>query len=741
VLFAACRTGAVGTQPPELATIDECESSPLGRVARPAGPRTPPAMRYSAGCDPFRDFRLPSPVSDDPIDSVSSLHAGFAAADITPAPGLGLLGWGPEAQTGRGFRNRLKARAMVLEDEDGRSMAFAVVDLDAVSTILHRAVADLVHTKTGGAIGADRLILSATHTHSGPGNFLTGWPLNLIGSNTPGFDNVFVEWLADRISDAVSRAYAGRAEARAAWSMRNVWGRTRNRSMDAYERNADPVSFPLTPPGPGPPAGLGDSLRAVNPRWSLLRVELRRNGRWEPAGTLNVFSIHGTVVPSGNDLYDSDIQGVLARELESRLGGIHLVANGTEGDISPTWPEASRCPVPSMGYHSRPGGPRTAPPRFDWVENDDAVNARCLREALRFLGQLGSDLADEAVAIYRGLDGQLHTDFMIRRNFETVRLTGREMTSDSLCNRPQAGTALAAGGVDGPSRFKDWKAFGTWSLGIEWGGGAIDAGREDCQAPKHVLLPGLQSSPPGALQFPEQTQFAVVRIGDMWVATVPGEATTEAGREMMAAVREGAARTLGSSTDDVSPDRITLVGLANGYLNYVTTADEYEAQRYEGASTLYGRWSARFMARRLRELAAGMESPTTEPVGEILVRPGPNENHLAGPTLERGPASFLDGRVRRMCRPDLVTVTWIDSVPGAFQPADGLMVRFEHADSGTEVVDHHTSVEVEARDTADEGQWWTARWRPPAPLPVQSRVDIRFLRWNRDVTCRVGTAP
>mgnify|MGYP001160591952 CR=1 FL=1 len=37
--------------------------------------------------------------------------------------------------------------------------------------------------------------------------------------------------------------------------------------------------------------------------------------------------------------------------------------------------------------------------------------------------------------------------------------------------------------------------------------------------------------------------------------------------------------------------RVVINGYANAYCSYLTTPEEYDVQRYEGASTLYGRWS------------------------------------------------------------------------------------------------------------------------------------------------------
>ena len=722
---AGCATTRSG-DPLSLDEIVRCDKHPVERVLRPVGPRTPEAREWSPRCDPFRVYRLPQPVSNQPTGG-TTLRAGFAEVDITPAPGLGTLGWGTEARMARGFRNRLHARAMVLEDRDGRVVAFVVADLDVISTILHREVAERAHAVTGGVIGADRLTLSATHTHSGPGNFLSAYPLNLIGSNVPFYDHAFVEWMAHRIAGAIKEAYTERRRARVAWGMRNVWGHTKNRAMPAYGRNRNTTPFPVTPPDPPAPRSLSDAERAVNPRWAMLRVETRRDGGWELAGTFNIFSIHGTVVPGGNDLYDADVQGVIARRLHERLGGIHLVANGTEGDVRPKWPDDSRCPLPSMDNHPRAGGPRIPPPVFEWVENSRDELVQCLDKALDYLEQLGSALASEAESVFRSLDGALTDNALVRRNFETVHLTGQEGTTGHLCPRPQVGGALVAGGVDGPSRFKDWKLFGIWSLGIAWGPNARNEDSNECHSPKLVVLPFLQRHPVGPYQFPEYAQFAVIRIDDAWIGTVPAEPTMVTGRQLMAALRKGAGRAIDQEPDDVPADRLVILGLANGYLNYVATADEYQEQLYEGASTLYGAHSAAFMASRLRGLAAAINAPNANPVGEILVRPGPQRQLLPRNPSSGGPSSFLANSLRSTCTPRFIEVSWIDSLPGQFNPADAVMVRFTSGNQ--QVEDGRTSVEVWMGEPAADGQRWTARWRPRKRLAPGSRVDFELARW------------
>jgi hypothetical protein len=75
------------------------------------------------------------------------------------------------------------------------------------------------------------------------------------------------------------------------------------------------------------------------------------------------------------------------------------------------------------------------------------------------------------------------------------------------------------------------------------------------------------------------------RIGRLLVAAVPAEATTMAGRRLTERILAAAAA---ASESAVTDWEVIITGLANGYSGYVTTAEEYAAQRYEGASTLYG---------------------------------------------------------------------------------------------------------------------------------------------------------
>src|SRR6266481_9528217 len=244
------------------------------------------------------------------------LQAGFARVDITPPPGVGLAGNGPEGAEARGVRLRLYARVLVLADRGGNRFALVVADLPISSSLLHCRVAALT-ARTDG-IGVDRLVIAVTHTHAGPGHFFEAAGYNDQGSSVAGFDPVMVDSLTARIARAVHAAAADLRPARVAWGGRAVWGATRIRSLPAMLRN-----IPLPTALVDAPAGLALEYQLVDPELAMLRIDQRdsASGAFRPAGAFSIFAMHGTGNAPSNDLLDPDIQGLAERRLERHIDG------------------------------------------------------------------------------------------------------------------------------------------------------------------------------------------------------------------------------------------------------------------------------------------------------------------------------------------------------------------------------------------------------------------------------------
>eukprot|EP00241_Pyramimonas_parkeae_P023490 CAMPEP_0114291974 /NCGR_PEP_ID=MMETSP0059-20121206/8801_1 /TAXON_ID=36894 /ORGANISM="Pyramimonas parkeae, Strain CCMP726" /LENGTH=272 /DNA_ID=CAMNT_0001413565 /DNA_START=156 /DNA_END=974 /DNA_ORIENTATION=- len=78
-----------------------------------------------------------------------------------------------------------------------------------------------------------------------------------------------------------------------------------------------------------------------------------------------------------------------------------------------------------------------------------------------------------------------------------------------------------------------------------------------------------------------------------------------AGRRLRNAVREAFGAKM----------KVVISGLSNAYSSYVTTFEEYQVQRYEGASTLYGPHTLAAYLQLYRQLATAMASGEEVPEG------------------------------------------------------------------------------------------------------------------------------
>ncbi|KAG2390706.1 Neutral ceramidase [Vigna angularis] len=148
------------------------------------------------------------------------------------------------------------------------------------------------------------------------------------------------------------------------------------------------------------------------------------------------------------------------------------------------------------------------------------------------------------------------------------------------------GFAFAAGTTDGPGAFDfkqgDDQGNPFWKLVRNL---IKTPGKEqmDCQHPKPILLDTGEMKLPYDWA-PSILPIQILRVGQFVILSVPGEFTTMAGRRLRDAVRT----VLSGNKGFGSNIHVVIAGLTNTYSQYVTTYEEYEMQRYEGASTLYG---------------------------------------------------------------------------------------------------------------------------------------------------------
>ncbi|HKY93040.1 MAG TPA: neutral/alkaline non-lysosomal ceramidase N-terminal domain-containing protein, partial [Nevskiaceae bacterium] len=128
-----------------------------------------------------------------------------------------------------------------------------------------------------------------------------------------------------------------------------------------------------------------------------------------------------------------------------------------------------------------------------------------------------------------------------------------------------------------------------------------------CHAEKPVALP--VGGPFGGE--PTILPFQVARIGNLGLIAVPWEVTTMSARRIRKQMLEVLA--------PAGIDTVVVIGLANDYVHYLPTREEYSAQQYEGASSLFGPWSLAAVQQELRRLAITLRDGTPAPEGPAYV--------------------------------------------------------------------------------------------------------------------------
>src|SRR5262245_46934767 len=168
-------------------------------------------------------------------------QAGWGRAEILIEPrGHAMFGYGRWHHRARGKHTPLFARAVCIGD-GARRLIFCCADLGSISHAVRAGVGDVLRERLGSAFDDSALVLTCTHTHSGPGGCAHEALYNIV---TPGFVTAHFQAVVRAASDAIVRAWSSAAPAQlrlyqAAFDddVPVAW----NRSLRAYNRNPDVV--------------------------------------------------------------------------------------------------------------------------------------------------------------------------------------------------------------------------------------------------------------------------------------------------------------------------------------------------------------------------------------------------------------------------------------------------------------------------------------------------------------------
>jgi neutral ceramidase len=555
-------------------------------------------------------FSIIPPSFDSELPDVGGLLAGASEVDITPPPGMPKAGFSKNAHDGIGFRNRLRAR--VLHLRAGRtSLAVVQLDLLSGSALLQHLVAHAVAPFTD--VRLPGLFLGATHTHAAPGQFDASQFYNRFASNRPGFDPAWTQFLADRIAGAVIDAVSTRVPARVGVGRTEVWGLTRNRSLDPYRRNQTVTDKRLDPQR---------KFAAVNPWLHMVRVDAEAgDGGLRPLAAMTVFSVHGTGISHHSHEYHADLWAYLNHELSWRVErstGCRPVIGAIEGT------HADCAPAIRFGHAG-------------FIEAE----------------RVGKGIGVEAADLYDRMEGELTNRVQLGAGIRELDLDhGGDVIGDHRLALPLLGASQVAGAKENttpalhlipPFRAGYPKPFS----------------KRRPQGPKWVL--GSRRLQPLILptqDFPRVLTIQVLRIGGATLVGAPFEITVESGRRIAEAVDRtrhggGDGRSRVWEGGGGRGGGTIVCSVANGYCGYCTTAEEYSRQYYEGGHNLHGPTTQGWLAAQAARLADQVASGGTGYVADLLPerRFSLSVHHYlpvsgAGATTSRQvltPAHFHDG--------------------------------------------------------------------------------------------------
>lgn len=154
---------------------------------------------------------------------------------------------------------------------------------------------------------------------------------------------------------------------------------------------------------------------------------------------------------------------------------------------------------------------------------------------------------------------------------------------------------------------------------------------KNCQYPKPILFATGEMKFPYAWQ-PSILPTQIFKIGNALIAALPGEFTTMAGRRLRDAVLNEA-----NKINSTVGHKVMLSGLANAYSSYIVTPEEYTAQRYEAASTIFGPHTLAAYIQQYMVLAHHVTKGSGLPDG------GPEPQNLLSKQITLKPGVVYDG--------------------------------------------------------------------------------------------------
>ncbi|KAM3331166.1 hypothetical protein ACQJBY_027294 [Aegilops geniculata] len=539
--------------------------------------------------------------------------------DITgPAADVNMMGYANTEQIASGIHFRLKSRAFIVAEPNGKRVVFVNLDACMASQLVNIKVLERLKARYGDLYNENNVAISGIHTHAGPGGYLqyVVYIVTSLGFVRQSFD-VIVDGIEKSIVEAHNNLHPGKIYV----NKGDLLDAGVNRSPSAYLNN--------------PAEERSKYKYNVDKEMTLVKFVDDESG---PVGSFNWFATHGTSMSRTNSLISGDNKGAAARFMEDwaeknglpkqtgvtssdDLGFLHMtsVLPRRVSTIIPEPDEITDDLMQLASSYEASGGRRLAGSnitrriRSSQENNAKFVSAFCQSNC--------GDVSPNVLGTFC-IDTHLPCDFNhstcngknelcygrgpgYPNEFESTRIIGNRQFLKAVDLFNLASEEIQ-GKIDYRHTYLDFSQLKV-SVSTSTGGPQVV---KTCPAAMGFAFAAGTTDGPGAFDFkqgddkPAILPIQIIRIGQLVILCVPGEFTTMAGRRLRDAVKN--VLISGSNGDFGTNIHVVLAGLTNTYSQYVTTFEEYQIQRYEGASTLYGPHTLSAYIQEFQKLATAM---------------------------------------------------------------------------------------------------------------------------------------
>lgn len=544
---------------------------------------------------------------------------------ITPK-GYAMFGYGQWSHRAYEQRTALFARSFSIVDQQHR-LIICCLDLGCITHAIRSQTVARLTQILDSQFDENKLVLMATHTHSGPGG--CGYEA-LYNMPTPGFVPEHLTAIVDAIVLSIQNAIASEQDTEIFLGTQHFPEQTPvawNRSIKAYNRN--PEVQPRTE---------AETHLALNREMQLIGFYREQ----QLQSFISLFGVHATCLGNSLNAYDGDNKGYAAVFSEQALieqgiqNPVTIFAQATAGDVSPH-------------FHGK-----------DQLKIRNKIKGEQEYQYAQQNGRYQSELA--LTALQSNIPKNLHkVEGKIDAVLSYVDLSNIEIPDEfaagqkhARTSQPCHGTAFFAGtpvdGLGAPKVLIKGMQFLADQFRRQKTKHSKAADFADyqqlyaSQGPKQILLEAGAKKilgqpigfPPsmldpliaemnrqvkaGAIQHsllvPSVVPLQIIRLGQLALICCPGEFTTIAGHRVVDIVKQILAV-------QASIESAWLASYCNDYMGYVTTYEEYQQQAYEGGHTLFGQWTLAACQSKFKLLAEQLLRDKNQRSYDQTTRPKP----------------------------------------------------------------------------------------------------------------------